>query len=190
MEQKIKWTEEMIQYLKENYQKYLNRELADHLKIKRTLISAKLKQLNLKRTPEELKKLLQRIEVKNKENNIFTINSDPKIKEEHLIKWKSENGEIPIGRILIYNKIHEYSNLKLVTYKQYSDFIKSKGYKLKISNSKKKRIEKEKKWAEKQLKPIEKKKQMSLGETCEELKSKGRVPVRIDHKTIVFRKVK
>lgn len=219
MAAKINWTPEMELYLKENRLNFLNHELAKHLNVHVSQIGKTIKRLSLHRTQDQRNKILYRkkpsstiFKKGHTTNTMFKVgmtpwnkgktgftpwnkgksNFDIGGKRTHREKWVKKNGKIPKGRILAYTKQFEFESLKLFTIKQYADLTKSRNAKKRIADNKAKRLNKEKDWATKQLKSdyIKTLPKKNLGETCVDLKEKGYVPVRLDHRTIVFRKVK
>jgi hypothetical protein len=201
---------EKEKFLIENFRTMNNVDLAKHVGIQSAKsVRRKMREMGLNRTPQEIQKLVAdakgridhkkcaikrlKIEGGSRSNDKKSI----KIKY-HKDKWIQKNGPIPKGMTLVYEngKYDDFSDLLLIKNKSYNSFIKKRDIRLRKEDRKKKtavtahqaqerrkRFEKQEMLQE-QLKANHK--QKSFGEAVTEQLESEKVPVRLDHKTLIF----
>jgi hypothetical protein len=201
---KIILTPEQEQFLLDNYGKMTKPALAQALRTNSSTILDMMDRRGLKRTPEQIEFIMKNSKNKPSAKTIEGV-SAPRRRIEggsrenmkarwHLAKWTEKNGTFDLDKILVYQKPgNKYEDLILIDKKNLDTFIlerdtPKKDWKNVSRVSTKSKLTRHDE--EKHEKNFEKIKADSLNKTVDqavsELINEGKVPVRLDSKTLVW----
>lgn len=112
----------------------------------------------------------------------------------HKTKWQKRNGFIGKNELLFYTKGTEtYEELELINKRSYNKRKRIREKIKRIADKKEKALLREKKWCEDKLKeenPLEEVIYRTFDQHLEKSKMEGKVPIKLNHKTIIFVDIK
>lgn len=205
MANKRELSEEEKAYVLKSYRTVNNNEIGKKLGVNPKSVLRILNRLGVKRSHEDIRKLIQdKDRTSNGAEKKRSIEGGGRANYKtawHKTQWINKNGKIPEGMILVYSTgdFTSWKDLVLMPRKKSNTFIKKRDSNIR---SEKKRLEKEKKnqiVLQRDSRRREKEKQDEKAEKfLSELKKdpskfakqslEGKVPVRIDHRTIIYAK--
>lgn len=196
-------TKDDEKYILENYRTVNNNIIGKKVGINPKSVLRILNRLGVKRTPKEIKNLINGRDktVKGIEKRITIEGGGRKNykAQAHRRKWVDKNGKIPEGMMLVYSTgdFNSADDLVLIKRKSLSVFIKKREKEAIDAKKREVRERKAKFLMAKEIKNKAKQKEKEKNENfIKELKKKpastiddmmkGKVPVRIDNRTIIY----
>lgn len=193
-------------YLRENFRTTPNDVLAKNIGLAKDHMRKIMRNLCLKRTPQEIQALisngLSNRDEQKKAQKVRKIeggsrNCNNRIKY-HKTRWIEKNGPIPNNMVLVYENgdYENYNDLILIKKISFNSFIKKRDIRLRKEQRQKKtavtvyqaeerrRRRERQEQMEEELKKNYKQKSFTEA-VCEQLENE-KVPVRLDHKTLIF----